>query len=65
MRDAGEIVVMMVEKGRVPDTSMYNLMMKGYCENDEVGMALDMFKEMVKKRAGEFGELLLVSKGVV
>ncbi|KAL5708158.1 hypothetical protein ACHQM5_018983 [Ranunculus cassubicifolius] len=49
MRDVEDLVVDMVSKGHRPDISMYNNMVKGYCEDGDVHMSMGMFREMMEK----------------
>ncbi|KAG9457715.1 hypothetical protein H6P81_002223 [Aristolochia fimbriata] len=50
MRDAEDLVVKMVRKGHSLDASIYSSLVQGYCESKDMGMAVDMFKEMLEKR---------------
>ncbi|OVA08379.1 Pentatricopeptide repeat [Macleaya cordata] len=48
MREAEELVVEMIRRGHQVDASMYNSMVKGYCEDGESEMAIGMFHEMME-----------------
>ncbi|XP_043704838.1 pentatricopeptide repeat-containing protein At5g39710-like [Telopea speciosissima] len=49
MRDVEDLVVNMLHRGHGLDASMYSEMVKGYCKDGDLDMAMGIFSEMMEK----------------